>query len=99
MQKLNCKQTILGKCYIIIYETINSYFDGKQHIQGSITELQKVQSLQGCWFKVIINNVERINNDKTVGRTVLIMLHENYQYVCIHLKNISVCIGHVFGQN
>ena len=48
-------------------ESMNATFK-KQKVQGSISSLQKVQSLKGYWFEVSIDNVEKIITGDSVKR-------------------------------
>jgi len=41
---------------------------GKNRVDGSTTELQKIQSLKGRWFKVKIDNVENIDEGNDIMR-------------------------------
>ena len=51
----------------------------KNTTQGSISSLQKVQSLKGRWFKVNANNVEQISNGDSVERNS-IYFHKGKYY-------------------
>ena len=42
----------------------------KKRVDGSTTELQKVQSLKGRWFKVKLDDVEKIDEGKNSFTTV-----------------------------
>ena len=47
-------------------------------VQGSISSIQKVQSLVGRWFKVSIENVEQHRTVNTVERNCLYKKDEKY---------------------
>ena len=51
-------------------ESMRTSFE-TQKVHGSITSLQKVQSLQGCWFKVRIDDVEKIITGNSIERNCI----------------------------
>ena len=49
----------IGKMLHYMSESMRTSFE-TQKVHGSITSLQKVQSLQGRWFKVRVDDVEKL---------------------------------------
>ena len=62
----------IGKMLHYMRESMNTTFE-KHKVQGSITSLQKVQSLKGRWFKVNIDNVEPINKGNYVEQNCIFL--------------------------
>lgn len=60
--------------------SMNTLFE-KQSVEGSITSLQKVQSLQGRWFKVNTKNVEAIGTGTLIERNCIFLKNGKYYRV------------------
>ena len=60
----------IGKMLHYMSESMRTSFE-TQKVHGSITSLQKVQSLQGRWFKVRIDDVEKIITGNSVERNCI----------------------------
>ena len=60
----------IGKMIHCMSESISTTFE-KDKVQGSISSVQKVQSLKGRCFKVSTENVEQLRTVNTVERNCL----------------------------
>ena len=70
----------IGNMLHYMSESMNTRFE-KQKVQGSISSLQKVQSLQGRWFSVRKENVEKIVNGESVERNFMFVKNGKYYRV------------------
>ena len=71
------RENNIGKMLQCMSESISTAFE-KDKVQGSISSIQKVQSLKGRWFKVSIENVEQHRTVNTVERNCLYKKDEKY---------------------
>ena len=60
----------IGHMLHYMSESMNTTFE-KNKVQGSISSLQKVQSLKGRWFTVTKENVEELNTGNCVERNCI----------------------------
>ena len=61
----NVSNSNVGNLLKHMQDSISSSME-KTRVNGSTTELQKVQSLKGCWFKVKVENVEKIDQGEDI---------------------------------
>ena len=70
----------VGNMLHYMSESMNARFE-KQRVEGSISSLQKVQSLQGRWFSVHKDNVEKIITGESVERNCIFVKNAKYYRV------------------
>ena len=58
----------------------------KKRVDGSTTELQKVQSLKGRWFKVKVEDVEDIDASNNIIRDDIYCVNDKFYRVLSVLK-------------
>ena len=67
----------IGHMLYYMSESMNTTFE-KEKVHGSISSLQKVQSLKGRWFKVSQENVEQLITGSSVERNCIYKKMENF---------------------
>ena len=77
----------IGKMLHYMSESMRTSFE-TQKVHGSITSLQKVQSLQGRWFKVRIDDVEKIITGNSIERNCIYVKDGNFYRVLSIFKKI-----------
>ena len=70
----------VGNMLHYMSESMNATFE-KQSVQGSISSLQKVQSLKGRWFSVRKENVEKIITGESVERNCIFVKNAKFYRV------------------
>ena len=70
----------IGMMLHYMSRSMNTTFE-KHSVDGSISSLQKVKSLQGRWFKVNTKNVEAIGTGTLVERNCIFLKNETYYRV------------------
>jgi len=70
-------QKNIGNMLHYMSYSMNTSFE-KRSVEGSISPLQKVQSLKGRWFKVNPKNVEAINSGQTIERNCIYLKKGKY---------------------
>ena len=70
----------VGRLLNHMRDSINSSMERKR-VDGSITELQKVQSLKGRWFNVKVNNVEDLGDGENIKRDDIYKIYDDHYRV------------------
>ena len=70
----------VGNMLCYMSEAMNINFE-RQKVKGSISSLQKVQSLQGRWFSVKKKNVEKIVTGDSIERNCIFLKNKRYYRV------------------
>ena len=72
----NMSNTNVGNLLKHRQASINNSME-KTRVDGSTTELQKVQSLKGRWFKGKVENVEKIDQGEHITRDDIYEIKED----------------------
>ena len=63
---------------------------GKKRVEGSTTELQKVQSLKGRWFKVKTKSLEDVDGGEFIQRDDLYVVKDKvYRVLSVYKKSYN----------
>ena len=77
----------IGKMLHYMSESMRTSFE-TQKVHRSITSLQKVQSLQGRWFKVRVDDVEKIVTGNSVERNCIYVKDGKFYRVLSVFKSL-----------
>ena len=81
----NVSNTNVGNLLKHMQDSISNSMKNNR-VDGSTTELQKVQSLKGCQFKVKAENVEKIDQGDNITRDDIYMIKDDSYRVLSVLK-------------
>ena len=85
----NVSNTNVGNLLKHMQDSISNSME-KTRVDGSTTELQKVQSLKGRWFKVKKENVEKLDHGADIIRDdIYKMKDENYRVLSVFKKSYN----------
>ena len=72
----NVSNTNVGNLLKHMQDSISNSME-KTRVDGSTTELQKVQSLKGRWFKVKKENIEKLDQGEDISRDDIYKIKED----------------------
>ena len=85
----NVSNTNVGNLLKHMQDSISNTME-KKRVDGSTTELQKVQSLKGRWFKVKAENVEKYHQGDNISRDDIYMINDDcYRVLSVFKKSYN----------